>query len=119
MRAAMQALAIGIALGGAAVLPQDGHAVTFKRPAQPTFTFTDTRTNIYPLAFGMSVDQASSALGAPLLHVRGKPGSETLLALRHHGGGGFFARSDRLYLQFRNGRLTALKGDWGDHWMWR
>jgi hypothetical protein len=26
--------------------------------------------------------------------------------------------SDRLYLQFRRGRLTGWKGDWGHHWMW-
>jgi hypothetical protein len=30
-----------------------------------------------------------------------------------------FNRHDRLYLQFRNGRLAGWKGDWGHNWMWQ
>ena len=32
---------------------------------------------------------------------------------------GFFNRKDRLYLQFRHGRLAGWKGDWGRNWMWQ
>jgi hypothetical protein len=26
---------------------------------------------------------------------------------------------DRLFLQFRGGRLAGWKGDWGHNWMWQ
>ena len=35
------------------------------------------------------------------------------------GGSGLFNHRDRLYLLFRNGRLTGWKGDWGHNWMWQ
>lgn len=76
-------------------------------------------SNIAPLAFGMDAIEASQALGVPLVFVKGRPGNETLLAVRDDGGSGFFPRNDRIYLQFRRGRLTGIKGDWGRNWMWR
>lgn len=66
-----------------------------------------------PLSFGMSIDEASVALGVPLSYVRGRPGSELLLALPNVKGNALSIRSDGLYLQFRRGRLTGWKGDWG------
>jgi hypothetical protein len=66
-----------------------------------------------PLNFGMSADEASVALGVPLSHVRGRPGNELLLALPNVKGNALAIRSDGLYLQFRRGRLTGWKGDWG------
>ena len=66
-----------------------------------------------PLSFGMSIDEASIALGVPLSYVRGHPGNELLLALPNVKGSGLAIRSDGLYLQFRRGRLTGWKGDWG------
>jgi hypothetical protein len=66
-----------------------------------------------PLAFGMSEQEASAALGVPLSRVRGRPGSDLLLALPNVKGSALTIRSDALYLQFRNGRLTGWKGDWG------
>jgi len=39
------------------------------------------------------------------------------MAVRHVGGSWFFPRDDRLYLQFRGGRLTGWKGDWGERWI--
>ena len=66
-----------------------------------------------PLMFGMSEDEASAALGAPLSYVRGRPGDELLLALPNVKGSALSIRSDGLYLQFRRGRLTGWKGDWG------
>lgn len=81
--------------------------------------FTTSLSNNTPLAFGMTAADAAAALGAPLTYVRGRPGDEILVAVRGNGGSGFFPRGDRLYLQFRKGRLTGWKGDWGRNWMWR
>lgn len=81
--------------------------------------FTSTLSNNAPLAFGMSAADAEAALGAPLNYIKGRRGNEVLMAIRVNGGSGFFPRSDRLYLQFRNGRLTGWKGDWGRNWMWQ
>ncbi len=66
-----------------------------------------------PLMFGMSEDEASAALGVPLSYVRGSRGNELLLALPNVKGSALTIRSDGLYLQFRGGRLTGWKGDWG------
>jgi hypothetical protein len=66
-----------------------------------------------PLSFGMSIDEASSALGVPLSYVRGRPGDELLLAIPNVKGNALAIRSDALYLQFRQGRLSGWKGDWG------
>jgi hypothetical protein len=69
--------------------------------------------NRVPLSFGMNAEQASFALGVPLIYVRGRPGDELLLALPNVKGMTLASRSDGLYLQFRRGRLTGWKGDWG------
>jgi hypothetical protein len=69
--------------------------------------------NSVPLAFGMNADQAAAVLGVPLQYVRGRPGDELLLALPNVRGSALSSRSDGLYLQFRRGRLTGWKGDWG------
>lgn len=66
-----------------------------------------------PLRFGMKPEEASQALGVPLNYVRGRPGDELLLALPNVKGSALSSRSDGLYLQFRKGRLTGWKGDWG------
>jgi hypothetical protein len=66
-----------------------------------------------PLTFGMTPEQASQALGVQLLYVRGRPGDELLVALPNVSGATLASRSDGLYLQFRNGRLSGWKGDWG------
>lgn len=91
------------------------------RPLTPSQNqpFTATLSNTAPLVFGMAADDAVRALGVPLTYVSGRPGSEIYLALRDIGGSGFFDRRDRLYLQFRKGRLTSWKGDWGRNWMWQ
>jgi hypothetical protein len=81
--------------------------------------FTATLSNNTPLSFGMDPEDATRALGGPLTYVSGRRGNEIFVALRHEGGSGFFPRDDRLYLQFRNGRLTGWKGDWGSRWMWQ
>ena len=81
-------------------------------PAQAQRWGTPTPPNI-PIAFGMTPDQVSQALGVPLFYVRGRPGDELLLALPNVKGAALALRSDGLYLQFRRGYLTGWKGDWG------
>jgi hypothetical protein len=66
-----------------------------------------------PLRFGMKPDEVSSALGVQLEYVRGRPGDELLVALPNVKGAALASRSDGLYLQFRKGRLSGWKGDWG------
>jgi len=66
-----------------------------------------------PLSFGMSPDEACGALGVPLHHIRGCCGNELFVALPNVKGSVLSVRSDALYLQFRKGRLTGWKGDWG------
>ncbi len=91
------------------------------RPLTPSQDkpFTATLSNTTPLVFGMAADDAARALDVPLTYVSGRPGNEIYLAFRDIGGSGFFNRHDRLYLQFRKGRLTGWKGDWGRNWMWQ
>lgn len=87
-------------------------------PAPPA-PFTRTLSNLTPLVFGMSAGDAAVALGQPLAYVSGRPGDEIFLVIRNVGGSGWSFRDDPLYLQFRKGRLTGLKGDWSRNWMWR
>jgi hypothetical protein len=72
-----------------------------------------TSPNGVSLVFGMSEDEVSQALGVPLYYVRGRPGDELVLATSNVKGSALSMRSDALYLQFRKGRLTGWKGDWG------
>jgi len=81
--------------------------------------FTATLSNNVPLVFGMDAEDAARALGTPLNYIRGRPGDEVFLAFRNVGGSGLFLIKDRLYLQFRKGRLAGWKGDWGHNWMWQ
>jgi hypothetical protein len=81
--------------------------------------FTATLSNNTPLFFGMAAEEASAALGVPLNYISGRPGDEIFLAFRNVGGSGLFYKKDRLYLQFRKGRLAGWKGDWGHNWMWQ
>jgi hypothetical protein len=78
--------------------------------------FTQSLSNTIPLSFGMTADEAAAALGVPLAFVSGRPGNEVLAAARPSSG--YFSRDARLFLQFRNSRLTGWKGDWGRNWMW-
>jgi hypothetical protein len=73
---------------------------------------TPTPPNI-PVAFGMTPEQVATALGVGLLYVHGRPGDELLLAIPNVKGATLASRSDGLYLQFRHGRLSGWKGDWG------
>lgn len=68
-----------------------------------------------PLAFGMNADEASHALEATLVYVSGTRGNETFVASLP--GGALFARGDRLFLKFRNGRLSGWKSDSAIAWV--
>ena len=81
--------------------------------------FTATLSNNAPLAFGMDVEKPRARSASRLSYLSGGPGNEIYLAIRNIGGAGLFNRHDRLYLQFRNGRLAGWKGDWGHNWMWQ
>ena len=74
---------------------------------------SSARSNGVPLVFGMNAEQVSASLGVPLIYVHGGPAKELLLAVPNVKGSALSSRSDGLYLQFRSGRLTGWKGDWG------
>lgn len=107
-------LTLAIAAGTAA---QAQHLAPFDGRHPPP-SRTDL-TNTTPLVFGMTAAEASVALRTPLAYVQGRPGDEIFLAVRHVGGSGYFPRDDRLFLQFRSGRLTGWKAYWGRDWLWR
>ena len=106
---------------GAALVPLSAAEAGHERRdlALEDLPFNRKISNVAPLFFGMDASDAANALGVPLVYVKGRPGNETFFAPRNDGGSGFFPRDDRLYLQFRRGRLTGIKGDWGRNWMWR
>jgi hypothetical protein len=102
--------------------PNAAAAETFTDHALPPDgrpPFTATLSNHAPLVIGMNVEDTSRALGQPLHYVSGPPRAATYLALRNLGGSGLIDHHDRLFLQFRNGRLTGWKEDYGSNWMWR
>jgi hypothetical protein len=106
---------VGLA-GGLAAASAQGLA-PLGGPASPPFTAT--LSNNTPLAFGMDVEEVSRALGQQLNYISGRPGDEIYMAFRNVGGFVLFYRNDRLYLQFRKGKLAGWKGDWGHNWMWQ
>jgi len=107
-------LAAGAALlsMAASVQAEPFGTVPLRRP------FVESLSNNTPLAFGMDAGQTARALGQTLQYVRGRPGSEIYLALRNIGGSGLVPHRHRLFLQFRHGRLTGWKEDYGENWMW-
>lgn len=68
-----------------------------------------------PLAFGMTPEDAATALGASLAYVGGAPGGEIYVASLP--GGALFPRGDRLFLKFRHSRLSGWKGDGAIAWV--
>jgi hypothetical protein len=108
-----------IAVSGAALTPVRAQQFVPRGVPPSSPPFVATLSNNTPLAFGMNEEDAARALGQPLNYIRGRPGDEIFLTFRDVGGTGFFNRKDRLYLQFRRGRLAGWKGDWGRNWMWQ
>jgi hypothetical protein len=108
-----------VAIFGAGLVPASAQQFVTQGPPPFSPPFVATLSNNTPLSFGMNEQDAASALGTPLTYISGRPGDEIYLTFRHSGGTGFFFRKDRLYLQFRHGRLAGWKGDWGRNWMWQ
>ena len=109
-------LLIAIAAGAPGAACAQGLAPLDTTRAPP---FTATLSNTTPLVVGMNTEQATQALGTELKYLSGRPGDEVFLTFRNVGGSGLFGHKDRLYLQFRQGRLAGWKGDWGHNWMWQ
>ena len=71
------------------------------------------RSNAVPLAFGMTLEVAASALESPLARVSGSRGAEIYYAERTDLATAFIVHErQRLWLQFRHRRLTGWKYDW-------
>jgi hypothetical protein len=68
--------------------------------------------NTWPLAFGMTPDQAASALGTPLNHITGRHGDDVYVADGNANIPGFYSVGEHVYLKFHKGYLTGLKHDW-------
>jgi hypothetical protein len=101
--------AVMLAVAGFARTPAHAQWVT---PTPPNIPWVSLTPPNIPLTLGMTPEQVSQALGVQLVYVRGRPGDELLLALPNVKGAAFASRSD-IYLQFRHGRLSGWKGDWG------
>ena len=69
-------------------------------------------SNTLPLAFGMTPEEASLALGAQLVYYAAHNGSEIYLAYGSAGVPGFYPTDTVIALQFRKGHLTGWKKDW-------
>jgi hypothetical protein len=69
-------------------------------------------SNAWPLAFGMTPQEASTALGMPLTYYSGPPGSAVYLAGGPAGVPGRFPVDAAITLQFRRGHLTGWKNNW-------
>jgi hypothetical protein len=77
------------------------------------------RSNALPLAFGMTPQVAAAALGNPLTPLPGRPDSEIYYAEGTTVTTGFIVGArERLWLQFRNHRLTGWKYDWDRPMAW-
>ena len=81
--------------------------------------FTETLSNNTPLAFGMDAGEAARALGTPLNYVRGDRARKSISHSAITAAAVCSNKKDRLFLQFRKGRLAGWKGDWGHNWMWQ
>jgi hypothetical protein len=113
------ALLTVVSVGWLVTSPGPAGAQPFVPTGVARAPFTATLSNTTPLVFGMDVEDASRTLGEPLSYISGRPGEEIYLAIRNTGGSGLFNHHDRLYLQFRKGRLAGWKADWGHNWMWQ
>lgn len=77
-------------------------------------------SNSEPLAFGMSPEAAAAALETPLTPLAtGRSGSAIYYAEGTSLASGFIVRErERLWMQFRRGRLSGWKYDWDRPMAW-
>jgi hypothetical protein len=66
-------------------------------------------SNAWPLAVGMTPQEASTALGLPLAHFSGPRGAEIYIADSSGAVPGRFPVEGTIELQFRRGHLTAWR----------
>jgi hypothetical protein len=64
------------------------------------------------LSFGMTVDEVGAIFGERMSYVAGRPGSEIYVVVWPAGIPSLNSIEERLYLQFRRGRLTGWKSEW-------
>ena len=69
-------------------------------------------SNTWPLAIGMTPQQAADALGMQLTYHSGARGSEIFIAGGSASVPGRFPVDAEIALQFRGGRLSAWKKNW-------
>ncbi|HLH95484.1 MAG TPA: hypothetical protein VKW08_10245 [Xanthobacteraceae bacterium] len=69
-------------------------------------------SNTFPLAVGMTPQEASAALGLPLTHYSGARGAEIYIAGGSADVPGRFPVDALIELQFRRGHLTGWKQNW-------
>jgi len=68
--------------------------------------------NTFPLAFGMTPQEASVALRSPLREIEVRRDTTIYAADGNTNIPGFYAVGEHLYLKFRKGSLTGWKYDW-------
>lgn len=69
----------------------------------------------FPLADlkpGMTLADVQALFGPRMIRVSGRGGSALYVVVRTADMPGFHPVDERLFLQFRGGRLTGRKGDW-------
>ena len=78
------------------------------------------RSNSLPLAFGMSPEAVSSALGAPLTQIASGPRGSSIQYAEDTAVVSLFtvAHRQRLWMQFRGGKLSGWKYDWDRPMAW-
>ena len=69
-------------------------------------------SNTAPLDFGMTPDDAATALGRTLTYVAGRGTSAIYRADGDAQQPGLYPMRERIYLQFRHGALAGWKYDW-------
>ena len=89
------------------------------RSAAPTAAFHRNAVEQHAAGLRHGRRKKPRARSAPAQLCPGPAGRGNLLAFRNIGGSGLFYKKDRLFLQFRKGRLAGWKGDWGHNWMWQ
>ena len=65
-----------------------------------------------PLVFGMTRDEVESVLQAPLIYLKGPPGSERYMVQGISTVPGIYPVDARIVLQFRRGHLSGWRRDW-------
>jgi hypothetical protein len=69
-------------------------------------------SNVGPLAFGMTPQQVSAAVGAPLTDISRRRAKGIYFAVVPASVPGFYPVDQAIHFQFRNGCLTGWKLDW-------